>query len=178
MPADAPLDEAFARLFAGVQSKAEAATVFRRMDKDSSGQLDTREFKLAAAGLGVALSDADAALIIGRMDANGDGMVSIGEFLDLAWLGKLQRVRQKFRAASYTMGKQDARKLFRHYDRDNSGGLEFDEFRGAVRRDAKLTSDFVSDPELVCSIFPPPPPASPAHRIPVSCPRLPHRDRF
>ena len=38
--------------------------------------------------------------------------------------------------------------LFRFYDRDNSGTISFDEFRGALRRDAKLTAAMVSDAEL------------------------------
>ena len=39
-------------------------------------------------------------------------------------------------------------KLFRYYDRDNSGEMEFDEFRRAVRRDAKLTVSDISDDGL------------------------------
>ena len=94
-------------------------------------------------------------------------------------VGKLARVRQRFRAASYAMvrdeggwlvcmigrgavgvrsaegtgvlrvqGKQDFAALFRHYDRDNSGELDFDEFRRAVRKDGKLTEEVVADADL------------------------------
>lgn len=42
----------------------------------------------------------------------------------------------------------DFEKLFRHYDRDNSGSLDFDEFRSALRRDAKVTKRDVTDTEL------------------------------
>lgn len=51
-------------------------------------------------------------------------------------------------AASYSNGGQDWSKLFRHYDRDNDGGLTFDEFRRAVRRDAKITRTMLSDQQL------------------------------
>ena len=34
---------------------------------------------------------------------------------------------------------QDWAQLFKHYDRDNSGSLDFEEFRKAVRKDAKMT---------------------------------------
>ena len=36
----------------------------------------------------------------------------------------------------------------RYYDRDNSGELDFDEFRKAARKDAKLTKNEVSDVQL------------------------------
>lgn len=39
-------------------------------------------------------------------------------------------------------------KLFAHYDRDNSGSLDFLEFRGALRRDAKISRKELSDAEL------------------------------
>ena len=60
----------------------------------------------------------------------------------------LEEVQQKFRAASYTSHGQDWAKLFRHYDRDNSGELDWEEFRRAVRKDAQVTSEAVSDAEL------------------------------
>jgi hypothetical protein len=42
-------------------------------------------------------------------------------------------VRRRFQAASYSAGGQDWPALFRQYDRDNSGELEWEEFRRAVR---------------------------------------------
>ena len=57
-------------------------------------------------------------------------------------------LKRQFRAAAYTAGGVDFRKLFRHYDRDNSGELGFDEFRGAIRRDGKITEADVSDRDL------------------------------
>ena len=57
-------------------------------------------------------------------------------------------VRQRLRAAAYAAGGVDYAKLFRHYDRDNSGLLEFEEFRRALRRDAKLSVEVVTEEEL------------------------------
>ena len=57
-------------------------------------------------------------------------------------------LKRQFRAAAYTAGGVDFRKLFRHYDRDNSGELGFHEFRRAIRRDGKITSHQVSDRDL------------------------------
>ena len=45
-------------------------------------------------------------------------------------------------------GKHDFAALFKHYDRDNSGELDFDEFRRAVRKDGKLTEEVVADADL------------------------------
>ena len=60
----------------------------------------------------------------------------------------LHRLRQKWRAAAYQNGRMDIRKLFRYYDRDNSGDIDFDEFRVAARKDAKLTKQELSDAGL------------------------------
>lgn len=60
----------------------------------------------------------------------------------------LQRLRQKWRAASYQNGRMDIQRLFRYYDRDNSGELDFDEFKKAARKDAKLTKREMSDATL------------------------------
>ena len=46
---------------------------------------------------------------------------------------EIEQFKAKMRAASYTMGGQDWRKLFQHYDRDNSGSLSIAEFSRAVR---------------------------------------------
>ena len=59
-----------------------------------------------------------------------------------------EKLRQNFGAKSYTQQGQDWGKLFQRYDRDNSGFLDFDEFRRAVRRDAKLAPKELSDVSL------------------------------
>ena len=63
-------------------------------------------------------------------------------------LATIAKVKRKMRAASYTVGGVDYAKLFRHYDRDNSGDLEVEEFMSAIRRDAKIPKKEVSDKEL------------------------------
>jgi hypothetical protein len=83
-----------------------------------------------------------------HLDKDGDGTISIAEFMDVVWQRKLKLLRQKFQAASYSIGGIDLDKLFRHYDRDNSGELDFEEFRQAVRKDVKMKSSDVTDVEL------------------------------
>ena len=65
-----------------------------------------------------------------------------------ARLATIAKVKRKMRAAAYTVGGVDYAKLFKHYDRDNSGTLEFDEFRSALRRDAKIAKKDVTDEQM------------------------------
>ena len=82
------------------------------------------------------------------LDRDGDGTIDIEEFISEVWSRKFAKLRSKFKACSYSLGGQDWEKLFRHYDRDNSGELDFDEFRRAVRRDVKVTPQMMPDIEL------------------------------
>ena len=58
------------------------------------------------------------------------------------------RLRQLIRASAYSYGGIDVVKLFQHYDRDNSGELDMDEFLSALRRDAKVPRGSVPDEQL------------------------------
>jgi hypothetical protein len=62
--------------------------------------------------------------------------------------GRMAEIRRRFQTASYSAGGQDWAKLFKHYDRDNSGELEWEEFRRAVRKDGKITAQAVPDGDL------------------------------
>jgi hypothetical protein len=54
-------------------------------------------------------------------------------------IAEQQQVRSKLKAAAYGMKGVDWHKLFRHYDRDNTGELGFHEFKRAIRGDAKIS---------------------------------------
>ena len=54
---------------------------FRRMDRDSSGSLTTKEMAACLRVYGV-LGAKEIADLVGHMDADGDGMVDIAEFVD------------------------------------------------------------------------------------------------
>ena len=58
-------------------------------------------------------------------------------------------LKRKLKAQSY-VGKrgQDPKKLFSHYDRDNSGELEFPEFKNAVRKGGHVAPRDCSDAQL------------------------------
>ena len=61
---------------------------------------------------------------------------------------KISRLRTKLRAAAYAQGGINWKKLFRHYDRDNKGTLDYSEFRSAVRRDGKMNANTLHDKDL------------------------------
>ena len=64
-------------------------------------------------------------------------------------LGKnMDDLRRRFHVAAYSYGRRDYPKLFRHYDKDNSGFLEELEFRAAVRKDGQMDMNTVSEKEL------------------------------
>jgi len=55
------------------------------------------------------------------------------------------KLRSKLKAAAYTVEGVNWNKLFSVYDRDNSGTLDYNEFRSAIRRDAKLSANVFSE---------------------------------
>eukprot|EP01043_Picozoa_sp_COSAG02_P041399 COSAG02_NODE_3427_length_6761_cov_10.306214_3_plen_462_part_00 len=63
-------------------------------------------------------------------------------------LRSIAQLRKKLQSMSYGTHGQDPRKLFSHFDRDNSGALELAEFRSAVRKGGHMTSADITDAEL------------------------------
>ena len=61
----------------------------------------------------------------------------------------LRAAKRKLRSLSYGPKGQDPAKLFSHYDRDNSGELNFEEFKAAVRKGGHLSSAVLSDRDLL-----------------------------
>jgi Ca2+-binding EF-hand superfamily protein len=97
---------------------------FRRMDKDQSGTLSGRELRVALRFLKLHLNERQVAKLITHLDVDGDGEISIDEFMRLVWEGKIVRIRKKFHglaSSSQSIGERGLRRLFRQYDRDNSG---------------------------------------------------------
>ena len=61
---------------------------------------------------------------------------------------ELEIVAQRLRALSYGSTGQDKRKLLNHFDRDNTGELDFREFTSAIRKGGKMTKRVMPDEEL------------------------------
>ena len=57
-------------------------------------------------------------------------------------------LRRKIRASSYNQGGEDWHDAFKRYDNDDSGELDFEEFKRAIRRTAKISPAQISDREL------------------------------
>ena len=62
----------------------------------------------------------------------------------------LEMLRRRFGSAAYSMGRKDFSKLFRHYDRDNTGFLDLAQFRAACRKDGHVKASDVGDREIRC----------------------------
>ena len=60
----------------------------------------------------------------------------------------VELLRTKLRGLSYDHNGQNPAKLFEMYDSDNSGSLEYEEFRAAVRKGGKITDNMLSEKEL------------------------------
>lgn len=66
-------------------------------------------------------------------------------------MAALNAARKRMVAAAYVGGGLNVSRLFRHYDRDNDGGLSLLEWRAALRRDGKLNRGSLSDHQLAIS---------------------------
>eukprot|EP01045_Picozoa_sp_COSAG04_P025492 COSAG04_NODE_3354_length_2900_cov_14.029275_2_plen_771_part_01 len=140
--------EAMERLSSGLASKRKAREAFDKMDKDSSGELDAAELATATKCLNLDLDPRHIDALMLHLDRDGDGSVSTDEFIAAVWEEKLVHLRKKFQAAAYTSQGVDLDLLFRQYDHDGSGELEFEEFRQAVRKTGRLSRNEVPDGDL------------------------------
>ena len=62
----------------------------------------------------------------------------------------METLRRRFGTAAYSAGGQDYSKLFRHYDVDNTGFLDLDEFRAACRKGGQVKVSDVGEREIRC----------------------------
>ena len=79
-------------------------------------------------------------------DMHGDESVGCLQLLNK--LSVDEQIRRKFKAIADGPGGVNWKKLFNKYDEDDSGSLEFDEFKTAVRKDGKMSVDQLSEPDL------------------------------
>ena len=145
---EAFLWEAMDRMCGGITSKRQAREAFRKFDKDSSGELDARGLKTALRHMTLGLNDQQIEVVMAYLDKDGDGSISIHEFMGIIFGRKLEMVTTKLQVQAYSNGGVDLAMLFRHYDQDNTGELEFDEFRKLVRKDVGRKANEVTDEEL------------------------------
>ena len=59
-----------------------------------------------------------------------------------------KKIISKLKAAAYTQDGVNWEKLFKYYDKDNSGEIGFDEFKRLLRKDAKISASILSDADV------------------------------
>jgi len=64
----------------------------------------------------------------------------------------MDKIKARLRAAGYSLGGLNLKKLHKHYDRDCNGVLSVNELTNSIRKDAKLTADIISD-DVIRNIF-------------------------
>ena len=147
--------EALAQLYRRLNSKTAVVHAFKTIDagvgtwrQGGPGALRMPELRKVLSLLDCPLNAEQVKHVMEAIDRDGDGEVDVREFIDFVWRGRTDLLRRKLGIAAYTFGGLDYVKLFHHYDRDNSGGLSFEEFRRAVRKDVKVRPNEVPDDEL------------------------------
>ena len=55
--------------------------LFNTIDKDSSGDFDTREFRAGMLAIGLTFEDAEITALFSHMDRDGSGAVNMQEFI-------------------------------------------------------------------------------------------------
>lgn len=153
--APAAATAALRQLYRRLSSKVAVVNAFKTIDAGEGSWRTGRPGALRAPELRKALSLLECPLnaeqikhVIQAIDQDGDGEVDVREFIDFVWRGRTDLLRRRLESAAYGFGGVDYAKVFHHYDRDNSGALDFDEFRRAVRKDAKVRPNEISDNEL------------------------------
>ena len=114
------------------------ATAFRQFDKNGSGKIDYRELRSAFQHLGIACETSEAVEVLQAYDGDGNGLLDLYEFAGLAErLGFSMRPPTPSRLPAprvHSNGPLDSRvvAIFRRFDRNGSGQLDYREIRTAL----------------------------------------------
>ena len=150
-PDDKRVHTALEAVMGTLHSREAVLKVFRgskRMARRKDDPITLQDLQRVLIQHGQHLNERQLQLLMSKVDTDGDGSISLQEFTDEVYGRKLEALRRRLVAASYSNGRRNLDKLFRHYDRDNDGTLTFEEFSRAVRRDAKITVVQLPDREL------------------------------
>ena len=61
------------------KAKEKVSTLFLKWDRDGSGEIDAKEFRVAVASLGLSLSPSDSELLFNMFDTDGGGTINYDE---------------------------------------------------------------------------------------------------
>jgi len=129
-------------------SKWDMAKVFKQFDTNGDGELDMDEFKRAFRALGLKKRDGEKYSVDQEMfnsfDSNGDGKIQLEEFeknmkpRTRAKIEELLEAGWKFDPELWAESQErhatwDMAKVFKQFDTDNDGSMDFREFQRAFR---------------------------------------------
>ena len=129
-------------------SERELRALFTKFDTQNTGRITRAKFQKAFANMGLSAPAKEVQELVDSLDTNGDGMVSYGEFVSVvheqrrdggangssrmmtSFPSRVEAVLQRLvDDASWTQS--SIRRLFRTFDKDNSGYITRSEFRRA-----------------------------------------------
>ncbi|KAK4522589.1 hypothetical protein GAYE_PCTG10G0479 [Galdieria yellowstonensis] len=113
--------------------RQEIKEAFELFDIDSTGAIDTKEFKIALRALGFEIEKEEASRIISKLDKDGSGMILYEDFERV--------VSQKMAERD---PEQEILKAFKLFDTDDSGGISLED----LRRVADELGESISNEEL------------------------------
>jgi aminotransferase len=129
--------------------------LFRVLDLNGDGEINSEEFQQAMDLLELTLSEADAQALFRAIDTDGDGRLSVDELLDALaapeggppLIERLQAKLSPRRVQLYTL-RGRCKSLFRRMDADGDGALNADEFASSL-----LFLGSVLEPEAWNALF-------------------------
>ena len=124
-------------------SRRTASTAsFASYDTDNSGYLDYQELRSALSHMGIDTSSEGVAHLLAAYDERPDGKMDIGEFRKLAHDMEGNTTSATTTSASGRVTYSDAvTAAFRHFDKNDSGFLDYNELRGALSHMGVDTTD-------------------------------------
>jgi calmodulin len=154
-------------------SAQDVKSAFRKFDANGDGALDMGELKQLLNSSGKKVSDQEVEQLFRQGDTDGDGMIDIQEFVKLMFpaaaqtLGKLQQSykslneviasfrkndsdgdghisRQELKGVMSQFSEQDVDSIFALGDKDQSGGIDYQEFIYMLMPNAQTTLSRVS----------------------------------
>ncbi|ODQ67419.1 calmodulin [Nadsonia fulvescens var. elongata DSM 6958] len=117
------------------QQITEFKEAFSLFDKNSDGQITSKELGTVMRSLGQNPSESELADMINEVDADGDGTIDFPEFLTMM-----------ARKMKDTDSEEEIREAFKVFDRDNSGSISAQELKHVMTSiGEKLTDEEIEE---------------------------------
>ena len=135
------------------RSGRQLSDLFAKIDKDGSGELDSREFRAGMLQIGLTFEDAEISALFAHMDNDGSGTISTVEFIEkmdqfVADLSESAGTILLLLSLHLDREKKTLADVFQGVDVDGSGDLTADEFHEAL-----LSLDISHKKETVAAVI-------------------------